>query len=210
MYCKNCNTYNDDNSRFCSNCGAELDAPTAQATPSEPEQYTQPENQGYENQYSQQPYSQPQQQYSQPQQHSQPQYGSAPYSQPGYNAPASVPFSNTKAIVAIVLNIVVFNVIGLIFAILSLTNYNSYESAFRAGNLTLAEQFKAKSQKYSKIAIILCIVLAVIGVIAGIIAFISVFIFAADHGVSTLDPDVFYEYSMLPETAVQTFTSFIA
>lgn len=204
MYCKNCNTYNDDNSRFCSNCGAEFDAPAAQTAPPAPEQYAQPENQGYENPYSGQQYSQPQQQYSQP------QYGSAQYSQPGYNAPASVPFSNTKAIIAIVLNIVIFNVIGLIFAILSLTNYNSYESAFRAGNIPLAEQLKAKSQKYSKIAIILCIVLAVIGAIAGIIAFISVFIYAADQGVSALDPDVLYEYSMLPETAAQTFTSFIA
>lgn len=197
MYCKNCNTYNDDNSRFCSNCGAELDAPAAQTAPPAPEQYAQPENQGYENPYSQQQYS-----------HS--QYGSAQYSQPGYNAPASVPFSNTKAIVAIVLNIVIFNVIGLIFAILSLTNYNSYESAFRAGNIPLAEQLKAKSQKYSKIAIILCIVFAVIGAIAGIIAFISVFIFAADQSVSAFDPNVLYEYSMLPETAAQTFTSFIA
>ena len=116
-----------------------------------------------------------------------------------------MPFSNTKAIIAIVLNIVIFNVIGLIFAILSLTNYNSYESAFRAGNIPLAEQLKAKSQKYSKIAIILCIVFAVIGAIAGIIAFISVFIFAADQSVSAFDPNV-----LLPETAAQTFTSFIA
>ena len=190
MYCKNCNSYNDDNSRFCNQCGAELER--------EPEQSAQPDS-GYTDQYSQ-PYSQP---YSQ----QQPQY-----SQPAYNAPAepTAPLNNTMSIVAIVLNIVVFNIIGLIFAILSLTNYNDYESALRAGNIALSEQLKAKSKKYSKVAIILCIVVAVLGLIAGIIAFVSVFFFAANQDISTLDPEFFDEFEIFSETVVPTIASYIS
>lgn len=118
MYCKNCNSYNDEGSRFCNQCGAELER--------ESEQSAQPYS-GYTDQYSQ-PYSQT---YSQPQ----PQY-----SQPAYNTPAepTPPLNNTMAIISIVLNVVIFNILGLIFAILSLTNYNDYESALRAGNLALS------------------------------------------------------------------------
>ena len=190
MYCKNCNSYNDDNSRFCNQCGAELER--------EPEQSAQPDS-GYTDQYSQ-PYSQP---YSQ----QQPQYF-----QPAYNTTAepTAPLNNTMSIVAIVLNIVVFNIIGLIFAILSLTNYNSYESALRAGNLALSEQLKAKSKKYSKVAIILCIVVAVLGLIAGIIAFVSVFFFAANQDTSTLDPEFFDEFEIFSETVVPTIASYIS
>ena len=114
------------------------------------------------------------------------------------------------SIVAIVLNIVVFNIIGLIFAILSLTNYNDYESALRAGNLALSEQLKAKSKKYSKVAIILCIVVAVLGLIAGIIAFVSVFFFAANQDISTLDPEFFDEFEIFSETVVPTIASYIS
>ena len=198
MYCKNCNAYNDENSRFCNQCGAELEREPEQSFAFESEQSAQPDS-GYTDQYSQ-PYSQP---YSQ----QQPQY-----SQPAYNAPAepTPPLNNTMSIVAIVLNIVVFNIIGLIFAILSLTNYNSYESALRAGNLALSEQLKAKSKKYSKVAIILCIVVAAIGLIAGIIAFVSVFFFAAKQDVSTFDPEFFDEFEIFSETVVPTLSSYIS
>lgn len=203
MYCKNCNAYNDDNSRFCSSCGTELDPVNQQANQ---EQNVQPENGGYA---PSEPQPQPQysQQYSQ--QYAQ-QYDAPPYSQPQYSAPAEKPFSNTMAIISIVINVVVFNFIGLIFAILSLTNYNSYEDALRAGNIALAEQLKAKSQKYSKVAIIICIVIAAISAIVGIIAFISVFIFAADQGFSSFEPDVFDEFEIFSETVSPTIAQYFS
>lgn len=169
MYCKNCNAYNDDGSRFCCQCGTELEAPVA--SQQSEQTYTAPQNDanaGYADQYS-----------SAQQSYTAPQYGEPQYSQPNYSAPQGEPtaaISNTMAIVSIVLNIVVFNVVGLIFAILSLTNYNSYEGALRAGNIALAEQFKAKSKKYSKVAIILVIIMAVLAFIAGIAAFVGVFV----------------------------------
>lgn len=169
MYCKNCNAYNDDNSRFCCQCGAQLEK-------SEGNDYSAPqgaEENGFKDQYSAEPrqdfYSSEQNQdYSQPQ-----------YSQPNYGVPMNeptAPLNNTMAIVSIVLNIVFFNVIGLILAILSLTNYNSYESALRARNYALSEQFKAKSKKYSKVSIILVIVMAVLAVVLGILAFVYAFV----------------------------------
>lgn len=184
MYCKNCNAYNDDGSRFCCQCGAELET---QVKPQPEQTYTAPQsnvNTGYADQYS-----------SAQQSYTAPQYGAPQYSQPNYGAPTTEPtepLNNTKAIVSIVLNIVIFNVIGLIFAILSLTNYNSYESALRAGNIALSEQLKAKSKKYSKVAIIIAIVMAVLAVIAGIAAFVMFFI-AGSQAIGYDDPFE-YEY----------------
>ncbi|MDO4380600.1 MAG: zinc ribbon domain-containing protein [Clostridia bacterium] len=169
MYCKNCNAYNDDNSRFCCQCGAQLEK-------SEGNDYSAPqgaEENGFKDQYS----AEPRQDYSSAEQNQ--SYSRPQYSQPNYGAPMNeptAPLSNTMAIVSIVINIVVFNVIGLIFAILSLTNYNSYESALRARNYALSEQFKAKSKKYSKVSIILAIVMAVLAFVAGILAFAGVFV----------------------------------
>ena len=185
MYCKNCNAYNDDGSRFCCQCGAELEAPAA--SQQSEQTYVAPQNDvntGYADQYS-----------SAQQSYGAPQYGEPQYSQPNYGAPqgeTTPSLNNTMAIVSIVLNIVVFNVIGLIFAILSLTNYNSYESALRAGNIALAEQLKAKSKKYSKVAIVLVIVMAVLAVIAGIVAFVMFFIVGSQG--SGFDDPFEYEY----------------
>lgn len=193
MYCKNCNAYNDDGSRFCCQCGAELEAPAAQSEPD----FSSSQNGGYSSQYSAPQSEEPnygQSQYAQTG-YTQQNYAQPNYSQPNYGA-ASVeptePLNNTKAIVAIVLNIVIFNVIGLIFAILSLTNYNSYESALRAGNIALSEQLKAKSKKYSKIAFIFAIVMAVLAVVAGIVSFIVVF-FVMGRA-TDLDPAYSYDF----------------
>lgn len=183
MYCKNCNSYNDEGSRFCNQCGAELER--------ESEQSAQPDS-GYTDQYSQ-PYSQP---YSQ----QQPQY-----SQPAYNTPAepTPPLNNTMAIISIVLNVIIFNILGLIFAILSLTNYNDYESALRAGNLALSEQLKAKSKRYSKASIIIAVVVVVLAVLA-FIAAIVFGIFAAEQNGSNIinefDQEFFDEFGEFAQT----------
>ncbi len=190
MYCKQCNSYNDDNCRFCSQCGAELERPAEQQSFEEPaantngasnqyggtysadpvNQYGSGQyNQGYANQYQNQPYG-----------------GVQPQSEP------TPPLNNTMAIVSIVLNVVIFNVLGIVFAVLSLTNYNSYESALRIGNIMQAEQMKAKSRKYSKVAIIIAVVVAVLGVIAFIAAFVGgIFLAANDTGYSQ---DFMYDF----------------
>lgn len=180
MYCKNCNSYNDDGNRFCCQCGAQLEAPAASAQAEQT--YTAPQNDsnpGYTNQYS-----------------SARQNGAPQYTQPNYYAPQgepTPPLSNTMAIISIVVNIVFFNVIGLIFAILSLTNYNDYESALRAGNIALAEQLKVKSKKFSKVAIVLVIVMAVLAFVAGI----ALVVILAVTGAQTIDfsAPFTYEYS---------------
>ena len=74
-------------------------------------------------------------------------------------------FSKTMPIVSLVLNFVIFNVIGLIFAVLSLANYSSYETALNEGNIALSTEHESWSKKYAKIAIIIAIVVAVIAVI---------------------------------------------
>ena len=178
MYCKNCNSYNDDNSRFCCQCGAQLEP--AEAPAQSEQEYAAPQNNsGYADQYSS----------------ARPDYSNPQYAQPNYGAQIepTAPLNNTMAIVSIVINIVIFNVLGLIFAILSLTNYNSYESALRAGNIALSEQLKAKSKKYSKVAIIIAIVMAVLAVIAGIVAFVAFFLGAGEISGSFDDPFE-YEY----------------
>ena len=178
MYCKNCNSYNDDNSRFCCQCGAQLEP--AVSSEQSGQEYAAPQNNsGYADQYSS----------------ARADYSNPQYAQPNYGTQTepTAPLNNTMAIVSIVINIVIFNVLGLIFAILSLTNYNSYESALRAGNFTLSEQLKARSKKYSKVAIIIAIVMAVLAVIAGIVAFVAFFLSAG--GISGGFDDPFeYEY----------------
>lgn len=168
MYCKNCNAYNDDNSRFCCQCGAQLEK-------SEGNDYSAPqgaEENGFKDQYSAEPrqdfYSSEQDQGCSQPQYSQPNYG-VPMNEP------TAPLNNTMAIISIVINVVVFNIIGLIFAILSLTNYNSYEEALRARNFALSEEYKIKSKKYSKISIAVAIVMAVLAVVGGIITFVLIF-----------------------------------
>ena len=52
------------------------------------------------------------------------------------------PLNNSTAIISLIMNIVIFNIVGLIFAILSLVNYNDYEAALRTGNFLLAENRK--------------------------------------------------------------------
>ena len=173
MYCKNCNTYNSDDSRFCSNCGAALEEQQSENTGSE-----QPNN---TNVYNEQP------------------YGSNQYAAPGYSQPYSplqneAPFKNTNAIIAIILNVVFFNVIGLVLAVLSLTNFNDYEAALRQGNFPLAQTYKDKSKKYSKIAIILSIVIGAIGILCIIGGIIFMFLVVVREGGDFPMDEAFYEF----------------
>ena len=162
MYCPSCNSYNDDNSRFCSNCGAPLQRP-------QPEQ---PTAGAYEAPQQQGSYTPPQNDYAYQQ----------PYQQT-YQTPLAEPtkpLTMTTPVVSIILNVVFFNIIGLIFAVLSLINYNNYSSEKLRGAIELAETYKRKSRTYSKVAIVfavltilLCIGIVVAAVVFGVLSLSS-------------------------------------
>ena len=88
------------------------------------------------------------------------------------------PLNNSTAIISLIMNIVIFNIVGLIFAILSLVNYNDYEAALRTGNFLLAENRKNASKRYSKAAFIVAGIFLVIGIIAVVIFFVWTSIFS--------------------------------
>lgn len=185
MYCKNCNAYNNDDSRFCCQCGATLDAP----------QWENPQPSDYADQYSAPNAEQPI--YGSPENSAASQqnapFDRQPYDQNGYSyrmTQPNAPLNNTMAIIMLVVNIVVFNVIGLAFAVLALMSYNKYESALRLGDIAMAESYKTKSKRYSKISLVVAIVFAVIGVIIGIVA-IGLFIFG---GMTIIDESVYPYY----------------
>ena len=154
MYCPSCNSYNDDASRFCSNCGAPLqkqqaDRPEAGAWQAQAQGEYAPQ----ENAYAyQQPY--------------QPTYAVPP-------AEPTKPLTMTTPVVAIILNVVFFNIIGLIFAVLSLVNYNNYTSELHRGGIDLAETYKRKSRTCSKVAIVLAVItiLCIVAVVAAAVVF---------------------------------------
>lgn len=200
MYCKNCNSYNAENSRFCNNCGALLEAQASNAA-GEHSSNEQPGMTGAnETQYSAPPHN-GENQYNAPS-YGNGGYGSAPYSQPYGTLQDNEPFKNTNSIIAIILNVVIFNIIGLVLAILSLTNFNDYESALRQGNFQLAQSYKDKSKKYSKIAIILSIVIGAIGVLAiiGWIVFMAVIMFRDGGDIPMTDS--YYEFEQFAAMAV--------
>ncbi|MDD7293246.1 MAG: zinc ribbon domain-containing protein [Clostridiaceae bacterium] len=88
------------------------------------------------------------------------------------------PLNNSTAIISLIVNIVIFNIIGLIFAILSLVSYNDYETALRTGNFLLAENRKNASKRYSKISFIVAGIILVVEIVAVIIFFVWTSIFS--------------------------------
>lgn len=154
MYCSSCNSYNDDSSRFCSNCGAPLqkqqaEQPDAGSWQAPPQGEYAPQQNAYT---YQQPY------------------------QPTYQAPAgepTKPLTMTTPVVSIILNVVFFNIIGLIFAVLSLINFNNYSSEKLRGAIELAETYKRKSRTYSKVAIVFAVLtfLFCIGIVVAAVVF---------------------------------------
>ncbi|MCM1484969.1 MAG: zinc ribbon domain-containing protein, partial [Faecalibacterium sp.] len=92
MYCTRCNSYNDDNARFCNNCGAELFNP-------QPQQDQQTENnvppQGnFNGGFSGMPNN------------------NSPYGQPMYT-PQTGKYTNVLPIVAIIVSVLNFNILGI-------------------------------------------------------------------------------------------------
>ena len=135
MYCPNCNQYNDDQNRFCAFCGTPLQKQQTEMPNTGSYQSQQPQSFGAPDEGSYQPqqsYQQPQQGYEQPQ---------APYQQT-WQPPQSEltkPISMATPVVSLILNIVFFNPVGLILAVLSLLNFNNYTSEKNRGAMENAE-----------------------------------------------------------------------
>jgi len=185
MYCPSCNSYNDDNNRFCASCGAPLhkqQTEQPEAGSWEPQQtgdYQQSYAQSYQQSY-QQPYQQPYQGAYQP--------GYAPLAEP------TKPVTSTRPIVALILNIVFFNFIGLIFAVLSFVNYNNYTSERNRGGIELAEAYKRKCKTYATVADVLAI-LTLLFILAAIAAAVIFGLVSVSGGA----PDLPFDPGNLPQ-----------
>ncbi|MBR3094952.1 MAG: hypothetical protein IKH12_05125, partial [Clostridia bacterium] len=86
-------------------------------------------------------------------------------------------------------------IIGLIFAVLSLVNYNNYTSELHRGGIELAETYKRKSRTYSTVAIVFGVItiLCIVAVVAAAVVF----------GVLSLSgggaPEINFDSSMFPQ-----------
>lgn len=175
MYCPNCNAFNDDNAKYCLNCGHELPDPATAQKPVAPPQPAaepqQPQADSYQQNWNPQ---QPQQgAYQQNQNPQQDPYRQSWDPQGQQFAPQGKQPTNVLSIVSIVLSILFGNLISLILAILSLVNFNNYEAAQRRMDFTGAQMYADKSRKLG----IAAIVLAVIGLIFLILAIVAFFVF---------------------------------
>ena len=139
MYCSNCNQYNDDRNRFCAFCGAPLQKQQTETPNAGSYQAQQPQSFGAPDEGSyqaQQNYQQPQQTYQQPW-------------QPPQNE-LTKPITMATPVVSLILNIVFFNPVGLILAVLSLLNFNNYTSEKNRGAMENAETYKHKSKTFAR------------------------------------------------------------
>lgn len=154
MNCPKCGSYVNENSKFCSQCGAEIGAAEK---PNESNYYSQETSENFQNGYT---------------------YGDGNYqstNQPpyhngyGFNQPSgelTAHLNSTFSIIVLIVNVVFFNLIGVILSVLSLSNYNNYENELRNRNFHEAEVFKMKSKRYAKIALVLEIIFIILSVIA--------------------------------------------
>ena len=169
MYCPSCNSYNDDANRFCASCGAPL----------QKQQAEQPDAGSWEapqqNSYSyQQPY--------------QPPYSSS-------LAEPTKPITMATPVVALILNVVFFNLIGLVLGILSLVNFNNYTSEKNRGSIELAETYKHKSKTFATIADVLGI-LTLVFVVAMIVAAVVFGVLSLSGGGA---PEIHFDGNNIPQ-----------
>ena len=170
MYCSNCNQYNDDQNRFCAFCGAPLQKQQTEAPNTGSYQAQQPQSFGAPDEGSyqaQQNYQQPQQTYQQPW-------------QPPQNE-LTKPITMATPVVSLILNIVFFNPVGLILAVLSLLNFNNYTSEKNRGAVENAETYKHKSKTFAVIANVLAVLTFVLLVVA-IVAIVVFGVLRAGNG----------------------------
>ena len=166
MYCPSCNSYNDDAHRFCAFCGAPLQ--NEPAPQPDPAAYEAPQPDSGNNQ--QPPYQQP------------------PYQQPYYQQPyppvtePTKPLSNVMSVIAIILSVMFFNIIGLVLAVLSLVNFNNYTTEKLRGSMELAESYKRKSKTLAIVSYVLTALELVLAVVLAIAVFGFVVYYGVERG----------------------------
>ena len=143
MYCKNCNAFNEDGSRFCSTCGAPLSEPAAEPQTPLQGQYTPPRGAYQPPQYA---------------------YGAQMQGEPTRALSIALP------IVALILGLISADIIGIVLGAFALVNFNRYTEALRMGDFGSAELYKSKSRRLSVAAIVVTVILFVLAVIAVIVA----------------------------------------
>lgn len=182
IYCPKCGAQNDDNAKKCIRCSSPLLEETVESTanennsippmqkkPYEPYQQTieksepvQPPNSNssgnpfppYQQPYTGQPYQPP---YQQP-------YG-MPYAPFGGNVQLQ-PYSNTLAIVSLVLSIITCNIVpGLILSIFAMTQGSKYTTASSIGNYYDANSAAKLSKILSWVSIGFSIATIVVGIL---------------------------------------------
>ena len=160
MTCPKCGSYVNENSKFCSQCGAVIEETEK---PNENNYYSQDTSENYQNGYT---YGNGNYQNANPSSYDNGYGNSGAY---GFNQPSgelTAHLNSTFSIVVLIINIVFFNLIGVILSVLSLSNYNNYENELRNRNFSAAEVFKTKSKRYAKIALILEIIFVILSAIA--------------------------------------------
>lgn len=80
-------------------------------------------------------------------------------------------YSSTVPIVATVLSFLNFNILGIIFSVLSLKYYNAAQAAFFDGDGALYEKLGAKSKRFSKVSLVITILVMIIRPIFIIVCF---------------------------------------
>lgn len=112
-------------------------------------------------------------------------------------------YSSTTPIVATVLSFFGFNVLGIIFSVLSLKYYNAAQTAFFDGDGELYEKLGAKSRKFAKASLIITILLMVIRPIFFVVCFVIGADTAAVFGESGIFSDMAQEATKAAEAAVR-------
>ena len=157
IYCPKCGAQNDDNAKRCIRCSSPLLEETAEPTTDENNNVSPIQEKPYEpyqQPYTGQPYQPP---YQQP-------YG-MPYAPFGGNVQLQ-PYSNTLAIVSLVLSIITCNIVpGLILSILAMTQGSKYTTASSIGNYYDANSAAKLSKILSWVSIGFSIATIVVGIL---------------------------------------------
>ena len=168
MYCHNCNFFNDDNAKFCNNCGSPLNKPSDNPPPQGENQryYAPPQNAGAN--------GQPNCNYGMP--------GRTPYDRPNGFAPQKV-YTNIIPIVSSVLGVVSVNMISIVLGIFALVKFNEYDrSRFTGGILSDSDG------RMSRTLGIASIVISCVGIVLSVLSFV-----AALFGMGFLWSDMLYD-----------------
>lgn len=179
MYCNQCNCFNNDNSKFCNNCGAPLvnfsDNPPPQSNYSDG--HVPPQNAGANGQPNF-------------------NYG-MPYNTP-YSRPQTVPskaYTNVLPIVAIILSALSTNIIAIVLAVLAIVKFNEYDKGRFCGGNFITENAGKQSKNFAIAAIVVAALTMVLWIVYFVFMLLGFGFFGADLFYELFDEGDYYYYS---------------